>query len=186
LPSGFRLYRVFPWLENVPSGSPGHALYVAHPQGNGRTDNPDHYLTLYASDHREGAIGEAFGNHAIWTPDLLEGPPSLPGSRRALATLDASAAQLIDLDDPRSLVERDLRPSGVVTRDRDRTQQWALRIFNEGKWHGSRWWSFHNPDWGSFGLWSLDKVKLEDVAVLGEHIELVEEVANRMCRVWEN
>lgn len=186
MPNPIWLYRVFPWLEDAPSGSPGHPLYVAHPQGHGRIDNPDDYLTLYASDHREGAIGEAFGNHAIWTPDLLDGPPSLPGSRRALATLDASEVQAIDLDDPQSLVERDLRPSAVVTRDRARTQGWALKIYNEGKWHGIRWWSFHNPDWGSFGVWNVDRFKLESVAVLSDDIPLVEEVASRMCRVWEN
>lgn len=186
MPSASKLYRVFPWLEDARAGSPGHPLYVAHPQGHGRIDNPSQYLTLYISDHLEGAIGEAFGNHSMWTPDLLEGPPSLPGSRRAVATLDPGDTQLIDLDDPRTLVERDLRPSTVVTRDRDRTQRWALRIYREGKWDGIRWWSFHDPDWGSLGLWNLSKVRVEDVSVLSENVPLVVEVADRMCRVWEN
>lgn len=186
MPDQLRLYRVFPWLETAPVGSPGHPLYVAHPQGQGRIDNPDHYVTLYASDHRAGAVGEAFGNHATWTSDLLEGPPSLPGSRQAIATFDASDVRVVDLDDPRTLVERDLRPSIVVTRDRDRTQRWALKIYDEAEWHGIRWWSFHEPDWGSFGVWDRDTIELEDVAVLSDEMTLVEEVAHRMCRVWEH
>lgn len=180
-----RLYRIFPWLEEASEGEPGHPLYVAHPQGQGRIDNPEHYLTLYASDHREGAIGEAFGNHAIWTPDLLNGPRALPGSRRAIATIDASGVPIVDLDDPQMLVERELRPSTVVTRDRARTQNWALNIYREGQWHGIRWWSFHNPDWGSYGIWNLESIELLNVSALSEEMSLVEEVANQMYRAWE-
>jgi RES domain len=184
LPRYPRLYRVFPWLEDAPAGEPGHPLYVAHPQGHGRIDNPEHYLTLYASDRREGAIGEAFGNHAMWTRDLLDGPPALPGSRRALATYDAPRAEIIDLDDPQVLVERELRPSGVVTRDRRRTQTWALDVYREQTWDGVRWWSFHDPDWGSFGLWNRDALEVASVDALSEEVELVQEVASRMYRVW--
>ena len=183
--SPLRLYRVFPWLEEASEGEPGHPLYVAHPQGQGRIDNPEHYLTLYASDHREGAIGEAFGNHAIWTPDLLEGPRALPGSSRGIATFAAYGASIVDLDDPQMLLERDLRPSTVVTRDRARTQTWALDIHREAQWDGVRWWSFHNPDWGSYGIWNLASVELLDIAALRDQMPLVEEVATQMCRAWE-
>lgn len=186
MPNDLTLYRVFPWLERASADEPGHALYVAPPQGYGRLDNPEHYLTLYASDQREGAVGEAFGNLAIWTEDLLDGPPSLPGSRRAIATFDASAATIINLDDPRTLVERELRPSRVVTRDRDVTQAWALQIHQEGEWSGIRWWSFHNPDWGSFGIWDLESMKLVEVIPLDDERPLVEEVANQMGRSWQS
>jgi hypothetical protein len=186
LPRYSRLHRVFPWIEGAAPGAPGHPLYLARPQGHGRIDNPERYLSLYASDQRSGAIGESFGNHSVWTPDLLEGPPSLPGSRRSLATFDASGAAIVDFDDPRMLVDRDLRPSNVVTRDRATTQRWALEVFEEDKWDGIRWWSFHNPEWGSFGLWNRDGLELVSVTPLNEEIELVQKVAGTMYRVWES
>lgn len=183
MPRSYRLYRVFPWLEGARSGEPGHPLYVAHPQGQGRIDNPEHYLTLYLSDQPEGAIGEAFGNHAMWTPDLLQGPALLPGSRRALATFETDA-RVLDLDDPQVLLDRNLRPSAVVTRDRERTQRWAMEVYREGAWDGIRWWSFHDPAWGAFGLWNLDPIAVVEVVALGDHVSLVEEVALRMARAW--
>jgi hypothetical protein len=84
------------------------------------------------------------------------------------------------------LVDRDLRPSNVVTRDRATTQRWALEVFEEDKWDGIRWWSFHNPEWGSFGLWNRDGLELVSVTPLNEEIELVQKVAGTMYRVWES
>lgn len=186
MPSYPRLYRVFPWLEDAAPGEPGHPLYVPRPQGHGRVDNPDHYLALYASDDPDGAIGEAFGNHSLWTTDLLRGQPSLPRSRRALAVIDASAATVADLDDPATLLERELRPSQVVTRTREVTQGWALRLFREGRWAGVRWWSYYDPGWGSFGLWDVAALHVLDVTPLDDARARVQGVAARMCRVWED
>jgi hypothetical protein len=120
-------------------GEAGHALHRARRQGAGRVDNPEHYRVLYASDAEAGAVAEAFGNHAVWTPLLLGGRPDLPGSVRALATFEAAGIEALDLDDARRLVERELRPSAVVARDRSLTQRWALRIFEEKRWAGIRW-----------------------------------------------
>jgi hypothetical protein len=180
-----RLYRVFPWLEDADEGKPGNPLYVAAPQGRGRVDNPDRYLTLYASDEAPGAIAEAFGNNSTWTPDLLDGPPSLPGSRRALAVFDSDATRIVDLDDAQALLDRKLRPSRVVTRDRDTTQRWALRIFNERRWSGVRWWSYYNADWGSFGIWGRDFLETTDVIPLDSIVDLVRQTAADLNRVWE-
>jgi RES domain len=184
LPRLARLYRVFPWLDTASSNEPGHPLFVSPPQGQGRIDNPERYLTLYASDDQIGAIGEAFGNHAVWTTDLLGGPPALRDSRRALVTLDASKTAFLDLDDPKALVDRDLRPSRVVTRDRATTQGWSLKIFSEGKWDGVRWWSYHNPDWGSFGVWNRNALRVVEVKALSEELELVGRAAAELNRVW--
>ncbi|MDP9235241.1 MAG: RES domain-containing protein [Actinomycetota bacterium] len=184
LPNQLRLYRVFPWLESAAPPEPGHPRYVAAPQGHGRVDNPERYLTLYLSDDPIGAIGEAFGNHSIWTSDLLTGPPALPGSVRGLATFDAADAVVIDLDDPQALLDRSLPPSRVVTRQRAITQSWALRIFEEGTWDGVRWWSFHNPEWGSLGLWSLEKLEVVAVSALSDQVALVQQAASDMLRVW--
>ncbi|HYO61257.1 MAG TPA: RES domain-containing protein [Actinomycetota bacterium] len=186
MPRYSRLYRVFPWIETAGPGEPGHPVYVASPQGHGRVDNPEHYLTLYASDHWEGAVGEAFGNHAVWTRDLLQGPPALPGSRRALAEFDAAGVDIVDLDDPAVLLEWRLRPSEVVTRVRSVTQAWALQIFGEARWAGVRWWSYHDPAWGSFGLWDASDLRVAEVRPLSDDVDRVREVAARMSRVWED
>jgi hypothetical protein len=185
LPSYPRLYRVLPWLGSAEAGEPGHPQYAPMPQGQGRIDNPEHYVTLYLSDRPEGAIGEAFGNHRTWTSDLLDGPPTLVGSRRALATFDASDVNVIDLDDPQALAVRRLRPSRVVTRARATTQAWALDIYSENTWDGVRWWSFYDPDWGSFGLWTIDRLQLVDVSPLVDVVELVRRVASDLGRTWE-
>lgn len=185
LPRYPRLYRVFPWIENARQGDPGHPLYVARPQGHGRVDNPEHYLTLYASDEERGAIGEAFGNHAVWTRDLLQGPPGLPGSQRALVELDSGGVEIVDLDDPSVLLDQGLRPSEVVTRHRAITQGWALAIYREGRWGGVRWWSYYEPDVGSFGVWDVPSLRVVQVSPLAEKVDLVRQVAAAMCRVWE-
>ena len=147
-------------------------------------DNPEHYLTLYASDAPAGAVAEAFGNHETWTPQLLAGRSDLPGSARALATLDAGQIQIVDLDDPRCLVERSLRPSAIVSRDRGLTQSWALRVFGERKWSGARWWSHYDSRWGSYGLWDLTGVRVLEIAPLtADHSALVEAAAV-LSRPW--
>lgn len=179
------LYRVFPWIANAEVGEPGHPLYVGGPQGQGRVDNPEVYRTLYACDAGEGAIGEAFGNHDVWTPDLFRGPSILPGSVRAVAEIDASDAEVVDLDDAAALLERGLRPSQVVTRTRSVTQGWALAIFREGRWGGVRWWSYHDPEWGSFGLWHVGGLRVTDVRPLSGDVDAVRDIAARMNRLWD-
>jgi len=126
-----RLYRVFPRVPGVRARAPGHPLFSWPVQGAGRIDNPESYRTLYASDSPAGAIAE----------------------------LDAEKVDVLDLDDPRELVRRRLRPSAVVVRDRTVTQRWALGIFNEKRWAGVRWWSRYDSRWGAFGLWTLAEVR---------------------------
>jgi hypothetical protein len=124
------------------------------------------YRVPYLSDHPAGAVAEAFGNHAVWTAGLLAGPPSLPGSVRALVTYRLAAARILDLDDSRALLRRRLRPSQIVTRDRAVTQRWALAVFRERRWSGARWWSYYDPRWGSLGLWEIARVRVESVGRL--------------------
>lgn len=181
-----RLFRVFPWIETARRGEPGHPLYVSPLQGAGRLDNPEHYRVLYASDSEAGAVGEAFGNHSVWTRHLLAGPPSLPGSRRGLATIAAGSSRILDLDDARRLVERSLRPSAIVTRDRAVTQRWALFAFREKRWAGIRCWSAWDSRWGAHGLWELRGVRVVEVIPLtAEHPALVEAAA-MLARPVEN
>lgn len=176
------LYRVFPWAPAAGKGSPGDSLFVPGLAG-GRIDNPERYLALYLSDAGEGACAEAFAYKPAWDAGMLRGPPGLPGSVLALATytLDPEVA-VCDLDDAKRLVELDMRPSHVVTRDRAATRAWALRIFREQRWGGIRWWSYYDPRWGSHGIWAtgaLTTVAVEPLAL--DHPAMIgaAEVLNR-------
>ncbi len=141
-------------------------MYVPS-QGGGRIDNPETYAVLYLSDAAAGAIAEAFGRFPEWTPAILEGSPALDGSARALAGYQLpDSAEVCDLDDPARLLRLKLRPSDVVTRDYVRSRAWALRIYEQGKWSGVRWWSYYNADWFSFGLWNAGQLVLEEIRPL--------------------
>jgi RES domain-containing protein len=157
---------------------------VSPVQGAGRVDNPAHYRVLYASDCATGAVAEAFGNHDQWTDQLLAGRPDLPGSRTALAEFEAHDLAALDLDDPQALLERELRPSRVVTRDRTVTQEWALRIYREERWGGIRWWSYHDPRAGSFGIWDTGRLRARRVVALDREHPSVVAAAALLRRRW--
>ncbi|MGH9632971.1 MAG: RES domain-containing protein [Bryobacteraceae bacterium] len=160
------LYRVFPFLADSAANEPGGALYVP-PQGGGRLDNPGIYSVLYLSDAAAGAIAEAFGRFAEWTPAILDGSPSLPGSVRAIARYALpEKAPLCNLDDPEQLRNLGLRPSEVVSRNYGTTRAWARRIYEQNMWMGVRWWSYYDPRWASIGLWRVDRLVLEEVQLL--------------------
>jgi len=179
------LYRVFPWLRGARAGHPGHPLYVPV-QGAGRLDNPEHYSVVYASDAPAGAVAEAFGWLSAWDESMLRGLPVLPASVQALATLEVpDDAAVCDLDDASRLVEVGLRPSQVVTRDRDVTQAWALDLYKAGRWAGVRWWSYYDPRWGSHGVWVGAGLRVVDITPLTLHHESLvaaAEVLNRPLR----
>jgi hypothetical protein len=102
-----------------------------------------------------GAIAEAFGRFPEWTPAILEGIPSLPRSVRAIASFHLpDDAPVCNLDDPALLQTLGLLPSDIVTRDYARSRAWARRIYESGNWSDARWWSYYDPQWASFGLWS--------------------------------
>lgn len=154
------LWRVCVWRpeENDPAVN-GHPAYVWPRQGHGRVDDPEHeYLVLYLGDSPAGAIAEYLGNYPRWTAEVLDPPPAAPpGSRLALAryTFDGG---ILDLDDPDVLSQWALRPSSVVTRDREITQQWARAVYDTGQYAGVSWWSYRDPRWASLGLW--DRTRL--------------------------
>ena len=85
--------------------------------------------------------------------------PYLPGSRRALGKFDRRRSHILDLNDANALLDRGLRPTQVIARNRATTQHWALNVFQETthdgsrKWCGIRWWSFQRPHWAIIGLW---------------------------------
>lgn len=179
------LYRVIPHLDDAAPDAPGGPMHVPSLQGGGRVDNPEHYRVLYLSDALDGAVGEAFGLWDIWTDELLMGHPSLAGSVTALATYRFDGEPL-DLDDPAVLVERSLRPSRVVTRNRETTQRWALDIWRERRWPGVRWWSFWWPEWGSVGLWALDELTALDVSPLSREHPALLDAQSTLNRPWRS
>lgn len=138
---------------------------------------------LYAADAPEAAVAEAFGNHSVWSDALLAGPPALPGSSRALARYSMEG-DVLDLDDPKHLVLRSLRPSRVITRSREITQAWALSIFLENRWLGVRWWSYYNSDWGAFGLWRRSTIRVAEVTPLARNHPAVVRAGQALGRRW--
>jgi RES domain-containing protein len=151
------LYRVFPYRNGAAEGEPGHPLYIQPVQGHGRWDNPSLYLCRYLATSPEAAIGEAFGDLPTWTAAMLV-TPNMSGAERQLGVyhLDQAAHPLLDLDDPRVLAQRAIRPTHVVIRNRPHTQGIAADIYHEGKWAGMQWWSYHRPQWKVVALWEAD------------------------------
>jgi len=157
------LYRVLYYLPGAAPTEPGGVLFIP-PQNTGRIDNPSDYATLYVGDSQAGVCAEVFNRGKYrkeWTADTLRGLPGVPASRRVLAwyELNAAAAPICDLDDPRQLLARSLRPSRVITRDYAQSQAWALRLFAEHHWAGVRWWSYHDSRWASIGLWDRSAIR---------------------------
>jgi len=149
------LYRVFPYRAASNEGEAGHPLYLHTPQGAGRLDNPDHYLVRYFAYSVEGAVAETFGGLTRWTSAMFAFP-GLAGGERALGAYTLpDETPILDLDDAHALVERGLRPTQIVSRDRTLTQAWALRISQEpAGWAGVKWWSSYRPHWSILGLWN--------------------------------
>lgn len=176
-----RLYRVFPWIKGARAGQRGHPLYVpASVQGHGRLDNPDRYKVVYASDSPAGACAEALGGYMTWSEELLTPNAAVV---RSIATVILTDDRVLDLDDPRALLDRELRPSRVVTKDREVTQLWSARIFDEGRWSGVSWWSYWDPRWASFGVWRVEAVRVTRVEPLTMRSRALREAAEVLNRV---
>jgi hypothetical protein len=138
---------------------PYHPLFVAlDQQGGGRFDNPRHYVTLYAAATPQGAVGEAFGNSAVWLADEIT--RRVEGRPRCLVTYTVDdALALVDLDDANVLAQHAVRPSEVVRRNRERTQELGLEFWLSLRAtgvRGVRWWSYWRPEWTVVALWSDD------------------------------
>lgn len=169
------LYRVFPYAERAGPDQPGHPLYAYPKQGAGRWDNPDRYLARYLSTSPEAAVGEAFAHLSTWTPAMLV-VPALPDAQRRIGVFrfDEATNPLLDLDDAGALYERHLRPTDIVVRNRPRTQKIAAAIFDEGRWAGVKWWSYHRPQWTVVALWVADRLSVHGVEDITGHAALDE------------
>ncbi|HVS45202.1 MAG TPA: RES domain-containing protein, partial [Verrucomicrobiae bacterium] len=138
---------------------------------------------LYASTNAAGAIAETFGRFPEWTADRFV---HQNGSPFALQAYRVDDARVTSLDDARTLVRENLRPSRVVTRDRKVTQAWSLRIFERHDADGIAWWSYYNPDWLSLGLWNIRDLKLlgdpETLTVVDARVREASRVLRRIIR----
>jgi hypothetical protein len=139
------LYRLYPSTPGADPNDPGGALFVPRfDQGGGRHDNPDAYGAIYLSTVPAASVAELL--IVLRTQRLLPQHLTAEAFPYAIAGIDESAIEVLDLDDPRNLAARDLRPSGVATRIRQRTQRLALRLYEEGV-DGLAWWSTIEASW---------------------------------------
>jgi len=173
------LYRVFPYDAAARPSQLGGALYA--PRGAaGRIANPDLYDELYLSSSPAGALSEAFGRFDVWTQAMFayhDGP-------YALATYELpDRTEISGLDNAGRLLAYDLRPSGVVARERSVTQAWAARIHGSKKWIGIAWWSRYDSRLRSLALWNRKQLRLkEDPDVLSLAHPAVQEAAELLPR----
>lgn len=126
----------------------GHPLWFPRElQGAARHDNPDLYGAMYVSEEPLAAVAELIAH--LRGQRLDDADLEREGIRLALVSLDATVdGRLWDLDDPRVLVERDLRPSQVATRLREPTRRQAAELFRARPWRdGLRWWSTLEASW---------------------------------------
>lgn len=183
-----RLYRVAPVDPTARSGSRYHPGFVPVARGGNRIDNPGRYDTLYMSTSEACAIGEAFGLFQRWGDRLLDHPKGFVRQLVAFELPDSHA--LLDLDDAPNLVRQRLRPSDVVTRDRERTQRWAAAAFEEDHWAGVLWWSRYDADWTTCGLWcepgagQIPGLRIVDLTEIDSTIEAVAEASEVLGRSW--
>lgn len=126
-------YRVFNYVAGANLTDPGGSLFIP-PQVASRIDNSDLYRALYVASSPAAAIAEVLGRlPGRWSESKLRGSRLIPGSIRVPAVFDLpdEAVTICDLDDPRQLAGRDLRPSFVITRNypiRSRpNQSWRQR-----------------------------------------------------------
>lgn len=139
------LYRAFPATPGAGPTDEGGALFVPRlDQGRGRHDNPDTYGALYLSRVPQSPIAEVLRDYVA--RGIAPRPLLREGSPLRLAVVDDAEIELVDLDDPRSLAARELRPSGVATHDREATQPLARGLYDEGA-PGFEWWSTIEASW---------------------------------------
>jgi hypothetical protein len=141
------LWRVLPWRGDVRPIDPGGALWFPRElQGAGRHDNPDLYGCLYVGERPTSPIAEALAPFRGAGP-LAQGMLMRAGVPLALAQLSLAedrlgGGEILDLDDPRVLLDVELRPSRVATGERAVTRVDAARLFSgHPALAGLRWWS---------------------------------------------
>ncbi|SHM54646.1 RES domain-containing protein [Cryptosporangium aurantiacum] len=184
------LYRVIPYRVDARPGSLGHPLCLTVRQGEGRLDNPAHYTVAYFALEPSGAVGETFADVPDWTAEMFRSAGA--GSVWALATyMLANRVSLLELDSASNLVDRGLRPTQVIERNRSASQAWARKIyrerndFGERLWDGVRWWSYHRPGWRIVGYWGSELPAVLKIEALGLEHPAVVDAAYELGRMFD-
>ena len=146
-------------------------------QGDGRHDNPDVYGCLYLATEPVAAVVEQLARFrgSVMVPEVLR----RRGLPLALATIELDdRTHLVDLDDPRLLAARRLRPSRIATRQRIVTQPQALAFYRRGA-SGLRWWSTFESLWTNVTLFDRvgPRLRVADVAQLSTEGATLREAA---------
>jgi hypothetical protein len=174
------LYRCFAWNRRSGAAEPdGPLAFPRQWQGDGRHDNPDVYGGLYLTDTAVSGVVEQL---ARWRSQrLLASMLVRRGLPLALAALELEdAAEVLDLDEPRTLVRERLRPSEVATRHRETTQPQALRLHERHPGAaGLRWWSTYEAAWANVTVFdrAAPALRLVDVRPLDLDAREVAETA---------
>lgn len=110
--------------------------------------------------------------------------PDLEGSERRIGVyqFDETTNPLLNLDDAGVLLERHLRPTDVVIRNRPKTQQIAGDVFDDKRWAGIQWWSYHRPQWSLTALWAAPNLTVRSVEPIRGHAAL-DEAADSLHKV---
>ncbi|MGH7899695.1 MAG: RES domain-containing protein [Candidatus Binatia bacterium] len=178
-----RLWRVFPRIAAAEAPGHGHPLWFPRElQGAGRHDNPDLYGAMYVSEVAVAAVAEPIAH--LRGQRLEDADLERAGIRLALVSLDAAIdGRLWDLDDPRVLLERNLRPSQVATRFREQTRRQAADLFRaRPSRDGLRWWSALEASWINVTLFERAARRLF-VAAPPEPLNLVHPVVREAAAV---
>lgn len=145
------LHRCFAWNRRArPAEQDGPLWFPRAYQGEGRHDNPDAYGCLYLADRAVSGVVEQLARFRgqRLSASLL----SRRGLPLALAEIELDdGAEIVDLDEPRTLAHERLRPSTVATRRREVTQPQALRLHARHERAAAlRWWSTYEALWANY------------------------------------
>jgi RES domain-containing protein len=172
------VHRAFAWDENAKPRQRGGALWFPRAlQGDGRHDNPERYGCLYATQDAVSAVVEQVARFVgnAFAPGML----MLAGLPIALATIELpDDVEVVDLDDPATLVREGLRPSHVATRERARTQRNARELFDAHPDAGAlKWWSTFEASWTNVTLFdrAADRLRVRATERLAPESEPVQD-----------
>ena len=109
------LHRCFTWDRTSRATEAGGALWFPRQfQGDGRHDNPESYGCLYVTEERVSAVVEQLARFR--GQRLTDGMLRRRALPLALAAIELpDDAELVDLDEPRTLEREELRPSRVTS-----------------------------------------------------------------------
>lgn len=177
-----RLWRVLALDRTAEDSEPGGALWFPRElQGAGRHDNPELYGCLYASQSAASAVAEQLapfrGGGRLASSMLMRF-----GLPLAVAEFElGDGVEVVDLDEPSTLVAEGLRPSQVATRRRTTTQLQAAEIHAAHPASAAiRWWSTLESSWINWTVFDRAGAALSavDSVVLETGSPVVQEAAD--------